>query len=379
MFKKYLFNYSLFAIAIVFISCNSESNESATNPIDVSIQTVYTTPNYSTDTSTYSTWISNQSNITNKVIQNQEIGKLLGNLIERLAGQLQISDSIWVQLTEIPANNCPSTVSDCNTINSDSLKVASGVMVGNLDSIATTIRNQAERGACVAFALTSAMEIILKRNLYNKKLSEQFAYFMGKKLTNTWDSPGLSPVTLFSSLTKTSIPFVEISNWPYNPYQLNCDWYKLNYPSYTCSNTEAQGGGPNFREPDSNTLTAPGAILKKIHQEYASVGRIKQALYRGYPVLAAINANPDFSLATLKSGVVSWVLKSPGCPQGPCGHAINVVGYQDDPRVEGGGYFIIKNSWGNTWGDNGFAYCTYTWMKNSLLDAQSIVEVNWKI
>jgi hypothetical protein len=32
------------------------------------------------------------------------------------------------------------------------------------------------------------------------------------------------------------------------------------------------------------------------------------------------------------------------------GHAVCIVGYRDDGR------FIVRNSWGTTWGDNGFGY-----------------------
>lgn len=34
------------------------------------------------------------------------------------------------------------------------------------------------------------------------------------------------------------------------------------------------------------------------------------------------------------------------------GHAVCVVGYQADGR------FIVRNSWGPTWGDKGFGYAT---------------------
>lgn len=32
------------------------------------------------------------------------------------------------------------------------------------------------------------------------------------------------------------------------------------------------------------------------------------------------------------------------------GHAMCIIGYQDDNSVPGGGYFIIRNSWDDTWG-----------------------------
>jgi hypothetical protein len=38
------------------------------------------------------------------------------------------------------------------------------------------------------------------------------------------------------------------------------------------------------------------------------------------------------------------------------GHSIEVVGYQPDSTIQGGGYFILKNSWGTDNGDNGYQY-----------------------
>ena len=31
------------------------------------------------------------------------------------------------------------------------------------------------------------------------------------------------------------------------------------------------------------------------------------------------------------------------------GHAMCMVGYQDDADVPGGGYFLVRNSWGTAW------------------------------
>lgn len=41
------------------------------------------------------------------------------------------------------------------------------------------------------------------------------------------------------------------------------------------------------------------------------------------------------------------------------GHAVVLVGYEDNPAAPGGGYFIIRNSWHTTWGDGGYARISY--------------------
>jgi hypothetical protein len=38
------------------------------------------------------------------------------------------------------------------------------------------------------------------------------------------------------------------------------------------------------------------------------------------------------------------------------GHAYSLHGYVRDNRAPGGGYFIVKNSWGRWWGEDGYAY-----------------------
>jgi len=40
-------------------------------------------------------------------------------------------------------------------------------------------------------------------------------------------------------------------------------------------------------------------------------------------------------------------------------HAVIIVGYKDDPSIDNGGYWIVKNSWGTSWGYNGFFNIEY--------------------
>ncbi len=43
------------------------------------------------------------------------------------------------------------------------------------------------------------------------------------------------------------------------------------------------------------------------------------------------------------------------------GHALSVVGHVVSPKVPGGGYFIVKNSWGADCGDKGYQYIPFNY------------------
>jgi len=53
------------------------------------------------------------------------------------------------------------------------------------------------------------------------------------------------------------------------------------------------------------------------------------------------------------------------CPGTPCyyaytNHAIALVGWDDNPPEGGGGVWILRNSWGSTWGESGYMRIKYT-------------------
>jgi len=58
-----------------------------------------------------------------------------------------------------------------------------------------------------------------------------------------------------------------------------------------------------------------------------------------------------------------WLLDEPepGPPGqgGGVNHAVAVVGFVDDASLNAGGYWILKNSWGTSWGDGGYGYSPY--------------------
>ena len=90
--------------------------------------------------------------------------------------------------------------------------------------------------------------------------------------------------------------------------------------------------------------------LGKSSSTYSCVDEdeIKEFLYEMGPLAAALNANP---LQTYTSGVLD--VNSTNCPSSGINHAVLIVGYGTDPTV-GLDYWIVKNSWGESWGESGY-------------------------
>jgi C1A family cysteine protease len=49
------------------------------------------------------------------------------------------------------------------------------------------------------------------------------------------------------------------------------------------------------------------------------------------------------------------------------GHALFCCGYQDDTDYAGGGYLIVKNSWGTELFDKGYVYLPYDYVNHPKL------------
>jgi len=75
---------------------------------------------------------------------------------------------------------------------------------------------------------------------------------------------------------------------------------------------------------------------------------VKEFLYQTGPLAIALNADP---LQTYTSGVLD--LTSTKCPSSGINHAVLLVGYGYDSAT-GLNYWIIKNSWGKSWGESGY-------------------------
>ncbi len=78
------------------------------------------------------------------------------------------------------------------------------------------------------------------------------------------------------------------------------------------------------------------------------------------PILAGVAVDETWDNATATHGKLDTFL--PKTVRG--GHAVCIVGYTTDKR------FIVRNSWGTTWGDKGFAYASEAYI-NAGFDNES--------
>jgi C1A family cysteine protease len=222
----------------------------------------------------------------------------------------------------------------------------------NLISRFNPIRNQGQRGTCVAFALTAINEYFQRfgRGRPAIDLSEQHLYHECKLVDGspggcgTWQRVGASVLGSRGECREIV--------WPYNP----------NLP---CNNNGVMPS--NARTDAANYKVALVAINPP-----TNVNSIKSYLSVRRPVGVSIPVFNSWYISpeTKRSGRITMPLS--GDTQ-VGGHAICLVGYQDTPTSPGGGYFILRNSWSTSW-----AYQSPYNQGYGTIPYQYIAQYNWE-
>ena len=131
------------------------------------------------------------------------------------------------------------------------------------------------------------------------------------------------------------------------------------YTAYTKDDL-TQGHAPTAADDVSAypfRLTGSGVV------DYGTRDSVKQILASRQPIAISFAVYLSFE-QTGRNGIVPAVDTANEPFMGA--HAVLVVGYNDTP-----GYWIVRNSWGITWGDAGYCYMPYGYEGSTWLEAWS--------
>jgi C1A family cysteine protease len=203
---------------------------------------------------------------------------------------------------------------DFKSLGNPSLENFSTPMDGGIDwttqGAVNPVQNQGQCGGCWAFAATASLEASYF-NTQGKllKFSEQASVDCDRGNNGCG---GGSPDTAMAFQKSSGLPL--LSEYPYVAKDQTC---KLD--------------GLKVSKTTSFTYNFP-----------SSEAALTSAVNSGV-VYISVYANRNFM--SYKNGIFS----DPDCSTGPTNHAIAVVGY-DQAQT----YWKVRNSWGSTWGENGY-------------------------
>lgn len=187
------------------------------------------------------------------------------------------------------------------------------------------IRDQGSRGTCVAFALSAVHEHHRRLLGQQEDLSEQFLYHETKRIDGAPGSCGTWQVKALQVLSTLGECREHV--WAYN----------------SAPPCNQNGVPPTAAKPDAAPRTCKPVVLgpKDVQgaKSLLASGRIlgfSVPVYSSWANSIAVHLTGRITMRLAGEAVIA-------------GHAMCLVGYQDNPDYPGGGYFILRNSWGTQW------------------------------
>lgn len=278
-----------------------------------------------------------------------------------------------------------------------------------LKNFISPVKNQAKRGTCWAFAAIGAVES--RERVQNNNPADLSEQFLVNKVKQDWDSSDYSDGYWSEKALETAVnkgqSFPSEGGWTYNGATSrpsvkdgDSDSYANSCKGYTgtCSDTAHESRRVcttfifTFCSYAKVSFGGPGVASSKTIQVWKNGQAFKLSLLRnylsqGYVLLASFPVYKGFMDDVKNDGVVSNYAKTKLDDKGKevagsyGGHAVQIVGFLSNedmsqfgqaPNIGGGGYFIVKNSWGCGAGDGGFYYVPADYV-SSIFDSLSVL------
>ena len=229
------------------------------------------------------------------------------------------------------------------------------------------IENQKGLGSCTAQAAVGVVEYS-QRRAFGKHIegSRLFVYKATRNLMQVTGDTGAWLRNTMGALALCGVP--DEKYWPYTDVTPDFDEEPASFVYAVADNYEAL----RYFCHDPVSANVPGETV---------LTNVKRYLSAGIPSMFGFWGFPSFSSCDVKGGIPY------PCPgeRAQWGHAIVAVGYDDDKKIKNTqcnkkttGALLIRNSWGTTWGDQGYGWLPYDYVVHKLaLDFWSLLSMEW--
>ncbi len=229
------------------------------------------------------------------------------------------------------------------------------------------VENQGGIGSCTAHAAVGVVEYFQRRSK-GKHIegSRLFVYKATRNLMQVTGDTGAWLRNAMGALALCGVP--EEKYWPYTDATPDFDEEPNSFVYSVADNFEAL----SYFCHDPQGAGRSGSEVRD---------SVKKYLAAGIPAMFGFWGFASFDSAEPAGGIPY------PCPgeKAKWGHAIVAVGYDDKKKVKNTqcnktttGAFLIRNSWGTGWGDQGYGWIPYKYVEDKLaMDFWSLISMDW--
>jgi C1A family cysteine protease len=233
------------------------------------------------------------------------------------------------------------------------------------------IENQLNLGSCTAHAGMGLVEYF-ENKVHGKYLngSRLFLYKATRNLMHVTGDTGAWLRNTMAALVLFGIP--DENHWPYTDKEgSEPDGFDREPPAWVYAVADNYEAVQYFCHDPQGMSLSPAKVLESV----------KAYLAAGIPSMFGF-----YGFDSFKSSDVPGAIPYP-CPgeQARWGHAIDAVGYDDEKVIKNTkcnirtkGALLIRNSWGESWGDKGYGWLPYDYvLKKLAVDFWSLLQMEW--
>lgn len=190
------------------------------------------------------------------------------------------------------------------------------------EDIITPVKDQGPYGTCWSFAVTGMVESMIKMKFgHDVNLSEQFLINTASEMG---PHGGLNQIKTEGIILEGKLPYKGFKDNNYS-FEGKCDYKIEDFEQIPIGNMKTE----------------------------ERLDYIKSLIIKHGPVVTHMTMFYDLNY--YENGVYIY----DGQSDAVYGHIILLVGWKNDSSVKNGGYWIVKNSWGNSWGEEGYFNIAY--------------------